>query len=183
MTDSIENTTEGAETRLMPISEAAEALEISRRTLQRRMKDGSIKGHKKGNRWLVEIPAPLLVEKTTVDDLTEQLAQLTQERNELAQKCDILASDKENLLGQREALRKDVAQLTEQVDGLTRDLDEMQRRVSELVDDKSYLQQALAAALSTQRLLAERATATRPGRSWWKFWEREESPQSEETDR
>lgn len=132
-------------TRRVTLEEACAVFGLSRRTVQRYLADGRLKGEKVGGRWLVDAPAirPSVTsdapeEATTrQSDLTRQLSEVTQERDTLA---------------------RQVGALTEKLEAVT--------------GERDYLRDALAASLTlSQRLLPERAESTsQPPR--WQFWRR-----------
>lgn len=84
-----------AKVREVPMSEAIRVLGVSRRTVQRMLKDGTLKGRKQGGRWAISLPVDAqAVGESALSDLRAQLAKVTQERDTLAQRVADLESDK-----------------------------------------------------------------------------------------
>ncbi len=67
----------------------------------------------------------------------------------------------------------DIAALELEIVRLRGEVAKLDALVQQMSGERDYLRQALAAALGVQKmLLAERSTAARPSRPWWKFWAR-----------
>lgn len=62
--------------------------------------------------------------------------------------------------------------LAGQVAELQAEVRHLQAMLEAVTGERDYLRQAHAAALGTQRLLVENASAAR-SRPWWRFWERD----------
>jgi excisionase family DNA binding protein len=94
------------ETRQVSIDEAAQILGLSRRTIERRLTDGRLSGHRQGVRWLVDVPvshdAPTPFPDRRDDAKTRKLSEVTRERDELARRV-------ADLEGERDYLRQALA--------------------------------------------------------------------------
>ena len=113
-------------------------------------------------RGVVEVDAA----RAQIVELTARLADLTDQRDTVA----VLVAD---LAQQVAGLSERCAAQVRQVADLGRDLAERARQVEALTQERDYLRQAHAAALTlTQRLLPER---TDP-RHWRWPWQREPEP-------
>lgn len=135
--------------RPLPLDEAARALGISRRTVQRRLATGELRGRKVGQRWTVDVPA------------TTPGAAQAQDR---ARQVDL-----ERLARQADLLGRECDTLRAQVSDLERELAHARERIADLEVDREHWRNAAAAALAVRALLAE---STERGRSWWQVWRR-----------
>ena len=136
------------ETTPLPLDEAAKALGLSRRTVQRRLAAGTLTGRKQGTIWLVDVPT------TTPAAMTDALR--------------VRLADTERHL----------ADVTREYDSLARQLADTERELGhakELLEatiaERDYLRQLAAALTSRVPQLPERAESA--NRAWWKVWRRE----------
>jgi excisionase family DNA binding protein len=81
-------------TRMVTLPEAQRILGVSKRTAQRMLADGRLRGTKKGSRWLVEMPADV---KQALPSDTDALAKLRQDVAVLTSQRDALASERDYL--------------------------------------------------------------------------------------
>ena len=99
--------------RQVSLDDAAHILNLSRRTVQRRLADGSLTGQKVAGRWLVDVPDDTVISQEgdtgTVVALQAQVTQLSQERDGLARDRGEMARQIEALTGERDYLRSALA--------------------------------------------------------------------------
>ena len=130
----------------MPLDEAAKALGLSRRTVQRRLAAGTLTGRKQGTIWLVDVPTTTPAAITDalmvrLADTERHLADVTRERDTLARQ---LADTERELAHARE-------------------------RLTATEGERDYLRQLAAALTSRVPQLPER---TEPPKARWQFWRR-----------
>jgi len=152
-------------TRRVTADEALEILGISRRTLQRWLRIGTISGLRVGRQLLVDIPTDAITSQTTTPRDTRRpvspnvAPELDSARHELA-------ALRQNL----SARDLQLAELRHQLELAQAEVAHLHSELATAQAERDYLRQALAASLTVQqRLLPERATGSRP---WWQIWTR-----------
>lgn len=144
--------------RQVPLEEAMQLLGISRSTVSRRLKDGSLTGHKMHGKWLIDLPIDTIASSEsagdsppdppdTVDELRLQLMQSTHQ----------------------------LTSLTNQFEQVEKERDFLRQRVMAL-EGLLHEQNIIMQTMQTQKALP--APGKRP---WWKFWEREGEEPGRET--
>jgi len=141
------------ETTPLPLDEAAKALGLSRRTVQRRLAAGTLTGRKQGTIWLVDVPT------TTPAAMTDAL------RVRLADTVRHLA----DVTRERDSLAGSVPALARQLADSERELSHAQERLTATEGERDYLRQLAAALTSRVPQLPERAE---PPKARWQFWRR-----------
>jgi ribosomal protein S15P/S13E len=130
--------TDTPETQQVSIQDACRLLRLSRRTVQRRLADGTLTGRKEAGKWVVDVP------------LTRPEGSQEQDRSAI----DVLTAQVGTLTAQ-------LAQLTQQNEQLTGHIDTLEK-------DKEFLQSALAAALTIQKQIASTVEiGRRPWYKFW----------------
>lgn len=157
-------------TRQLPIDDAARALGISRRTIQRRLAAGELHGVKVGSRWLVDVvdvigvdsdmgESPRGDDNHAIDLAMAELAAMTVERDSLARQVDSLTRE-------RDDIARDKAELARQVDELA----EQRTYLRKLLDNQHDYLGVLAGTIAKNLPLLTERTDSRP---WWRrFWQR-----------
>lgn len=138
----------------VPLDDAAKILGLSRRTIERRLAQGSLQGRRDGKRWLVILPESKPDNSDTVRserdklscDLSELSAKydsLTQERDTLSRQAANARADLEDRLkaleSERDRLSEQVAELSQECDRITTERDTLAVKVSELSIERDRL--------------------------------------------
>jgi excisionase family DNA binding protein len=87
--------------RMVTLPEAQRLLGVSKRTAQRMIADGRLRGVKQGSRWLVEMPTDVMqapvAGSDTVAKLRQEVAVLTSQRDKLTTDVARLQTDNDKL--------------------------------------------------------------------------------------
>jgi excisionase family DNA binding protein len=96
--------------RLLTVTQAAQALRVSRRTVERRIADGTLPVTRDGRKRLVALPEEASTEPPADTDTTKaQLAQALAECDRLRHEADMLRQRAEDLVSERDYLRQALA--------------------------------------------------------------------------
>ena len=104
----------------MTMAEAIQALGVSRSTIERRIKKGTLTGYKERSRWIVDVPTDVSVDETdTSRDVSDEVTRLMQRVTDLTRQLDEMREDRDRWRDEAERSTLVSAQATAAANRLT----------------------------------------------------------------